>query len=298
MPRDHINEMTAFLIVARERSFTRAAAELGVTPSALSHTVRGLEERLGLRLLSRTTRNVATTDAGERLLRRVGPLLEQVSAELDLITSLREKPAGSLRITCTDAAIELVFRPKLAEFLRKYPDIHVELSMDYAFVDIVAERFDAGVRIGESVEKDMCATRIGPDWRFCVIGSPDYFDRCPAPVMPRELGNHNCINMRMTTAGGNLRWEFREPKGREIALRVSGQTTFSNSMLVLGAAIDGIGLGYVPYDLAKPYIEAGKLMEVLSDWSLECEGPYLYYPSRRLHSPAFAAFVEAMRYRS
>jgi len=296
MPRDHINELTAFLAVARERSFTRAAAELGVTPSALSHTVRGLEERLGVRLLSRTTRNVATTDAGEQLQNRVGPLLEQVSTELDSVASLGNKPAGSIRITCTDAAIELVFRPKLLEFLQQYPDIKIEFSMDYAFVDIVAERFDAGVRIGEAVEKDMAATRVGPDWRFCVVGSPDYFDHHLVPSTPHELRTHNCINMRMTTAGGNLKWEFREPAGREVSFRFTGQTTFSNSMLVLNAAIDGIGLGYVPYDLAKPYIETGKLVEVLSEWSLECDGPYLYYPSRRLHSPAFAALVEAIRY--
>ncbi|MEJ5155131.1 LysR family transcriptional regulator [Gluconobacter wancherniae] len=296
MPRDHINELTAFLAVAREQSFTRAAAELGVTPSALSHTVRGLEERLGVRLLSRTTRNVATTDAGEQLQKRVGPLLEQVSAELDSVASLGSKPAGSIRITCTDAAIELVFRPKLLAFLRQYPDINIEFSMDYAFVDIVAERFDAGVRIGEAVEKDMVATRVGPDWRFCVVGSPDYFRRHLPPATPHDLRRHNCINMRMTTAGGNLKWEFREPTGREISFRFTGQTTFSNSMLVLNAAVDGIGLGYIPYDLAKPYIETGRLVEVLLEWSLDCEGPYLYYPSRRLHSPAFAALVEAMRY--
>lgn len=298
MPRDHINEITAFLTVARERSFTRAAAELGVTPSALSHTVKALEGRLGLRLLSRTTRNVATTDAGERLMQRLGPLFEQVSAELDLITSLREKPAGSVRVTCVDAAIELVLRPRLAEFLQKYPDITVELSMDYAFVDIVAERFDAGVRIGEAIEKDMIATRIGPDWRFCVVGSPAYFERRSVPGSPYELGNHNCINMRMTTAGGTLRWEFRRPDGHDFALRVTGQATFSNTILVLEGAIDGLGLGFVPYGLARPYIEDGVLVEVLSDWCPEYEGYHLYYPSRKLHSPAFAAFVEAMRYRS
>ncbi|MBU6420046.1 MAG: LysR family transcriptional regulator [Proteobacteria bacterium] len=298
MPRDHINEMTAFLAVARERSFTRAAAELGVTPSALSHTIRGLEERLGLRLLSRTTRNVATTDAGERLMRRVGPLFEQVSAELDSITALRDKPAGAVRITCVDAAIELIFRPKLAAFLQKYPDITVELSMDYAFVDIVAERFDAGVRIGEAIEKDMIATRIGLDWRFCVVGSPAYFERRSAPGSPYELGNHNCINMRMTTAGGNLRWEFRKPDGQDFALRVAGQATFSNTVLVLQGAVDGLGLGYVPYGLAQPYIDDGRLIEVLSEWCPEYEGYHLYYPSRKQHSPAFAAFVEAMRYRA
>ncbi|GAN79043.1 LysR family transcriptional regulator [Acidocella aminolytica] len=296
MPRDQINELAAFLIVARERSFTKAAAELGVTPSALSHTVKGLESRLGLRLLSRTTRTVAPTEAGERLQRRIGPLFEQVSAELDAITSMRNKPAGSIRITCVDAAIETVFRPKLGAFLQKYPDIKVELSMDYALVDIVGERFDAGVRIGEALEKDMVATRISPDWRFCVLGSPAYFERRSPPNTPYELSNHNCINMRMTTAGGNLRWEFRSPEGHDFMLRVEGQTTFSNSMLVLAGALDGLGLGYVPYELAETYLREGKLVDVLSEWCPLYEGYYLYYPSRKLNSPAFSAFVEAMRF--
>lgn len=297
MPRDHINELTAFLAVARERSFTRAAAELGVTPSALSHTIKGLEERLGLRLLSRTTRNVAPTDAGERLRQRIGPLFEQVSAELDSITSMRDKPAGSIRITCDDAAIETIFRPRLGPFLQRYPDIRVELSMNYAFVDIVAERFDAGVRIGEALEKDMVATRIGPDWRFCVVGSPAYFERRSPPVTPHELSNHNCINLRMTTAGGNLRWEFRSPEGRDLTIRVEGQAIFSNSMLVLAGALDGLGLGYVPYGLAAPYLGDGRLVDVLSEWCPEYEGYHLYYPSRKLNSPAFSAFVEAMRFK-
>lgn len=296
MPRDHINELTAFLAVARVRSFSKAAAELGVTPSALSHTIKGLEERLGLRLLSRTTRNVAPTEAGERLQRRLGPLFEQVSAELDAITSMREKPAGSIRITCVDAAIETVFRPKLGAFLQRYPDINVELSMNYAFVDIVAERFDAGVRIGEALEKDMVATRIGPDWRFCVVGSPVYFERRSPPGTPHELSNHNCINMRMSTAGGNLGWEFRSPDGRDFMLRVEGQATFTNSMLVLAGTLDGLGLGYVPYDLAKTYLSDGRLIDVLSEWCPEYEGYHLYYPSRKLNSPAFSAFVEAMRF--
>lgn len=298
MPRDHINEITAFLTVAREKSFTRAAAEMGVTPSAVSHSVKGLEARLGLRLLSRTTRNVATTEAGEQLARRVGPLFEQVSAELDSITSLRDKPAGAIRITCVDVAIELVFRPKLAAFLREYPDISVELSMDYALVDIVAERFDAGVRIGEALEKDMVATRIGPDWRFCVVGSPEYFKDRSVPSSPYELSDHNCINLRMTTAGGNLKWEFQKPGGKDFSLRVSGQAIFSNSMLVLQAALDGLGLGFIPYDLARPFVESGQLIDVLADWCPEYEGYHLYYPSRKQHSPAFAAFLNAMRLRA
>jgi len=298
MPRDHINAVTAFLTVAREKSFTRAAAELGVTPSAVSHSVKGLEAKLGLRLLSRSTRNVATTEAGEQLARRFGPLFEQVSAELDSITSLRDKPAGTIRITCVDVAIELVFRPKLAAFLRQYPDISVELSMDYALVDIIAERFDAGVRIGEALEKDMVATRIGPDWRFCVVGSPEYFRERAVPASPYELSDHNCINLRMTTAGGNLKWEFQKPGGKEFSLLVSGQATFSNSMLVLQAATDGLGLGFVPYDLARPLVESGQLIDVLADWCPNYEGYHLYYPSRKQHSPAFTAFLDAMRLRA
>jgi len=297
MPKDHITGLSAFLLVARECSFSRAAAELGVTPSALSHTIKTLEDRLGLRLLSRTTRNVSTTQAGERLVRQVGPLLEQVADELDALSSLRDEPAGSIRITCVDATIETVFRPRLAAFLRQYPDINVEFSMNYAFVDIVAERFDAGVRSGDALERDMVATRISPDWRFCVVGSPDYFARHPAPETPYDLGGHNCINLRMSTAGGYLRWESRGPEGRDFPLRVEGQAAFSNSMLVLAAAIDGIGLGYVPHDLAVPYLRDGRLVDVLSDWCPNSEGYYLYYPSRKQKSAAFSAFVEAMRHR-
>ena len=297
MARDTLSDLTAFLAVARARSFTRAAARLGVSQSALSQTIAGLEERLGVRLLSRTTRNVAMTDAGERLQRRIGPLFEQVSAEIEAISSMRDKPAGSIRVTCVDAAIESVFRPRLGAFLLRYPDIKVELSMDYAFVDIVAERFDAGVRIGAALEKDMVATRIGPNWRFCVVGSPAYFERRAPPAAPHELSSHNCINMRMPTAGGTLRWEFRDPEGRDFVLRVEGQATFSNSMLVLAGALDGLGLGYVPYSLAESYLRGGKLVDVLAEWCPEQEGYHLYYPSRKLNTPAFSAFVEAMRFR-
>jgi DNA-binding transcriptional LysR family regulator len=297
MPRDQVNEIAAFLAVARERSFTKAAEQFGVTPSALSHTVKELEERLGVRLLSRTTRSVATTEAGERLQRRVGPLMEQISAELDDVGALRERPAGTIRITCTDAVIETVFRPRLAAFLQRYPDIHVELSMNYALTDIVGEKFDAGVRIGEDLERDMVATRIGPDWRFSVIGAPAYFERRSPPATPHELSNHNCINMRLATASGFLRWEFRSPEGRDLHLRVEGQASFNTALSVLDAAIDGIGLGFVPQELAAPYVADGRLAEVLVDWCPIIDGFHLYYPSRKGNSPAFAAFVEAMRYR-
>ncbi|MFT8246448.1 LysR family transcriptional regulator [Roseomonas sp. BN140053] len=297
MPRDHINEIAAFLAVARERSFTKAAGQLGVTSSALSHTIKGLETRLGVPLLSRTTRNVSTTEAGERLQRRVGPLMEQIGAELDDIGALRDRPAGNIRITCVDVVIEVVFRPRLAAFLRKYPDIRVEMSMDPALTNIVEEKFDAGVRIGESIERDMVATRVGPDWRFSVVGSPAYFERRSAPATPYDLSNHNCINLRLSTAGGYWPWEFRLPDGRDLNLRVEGQTAFNSAMPVLGAAVDGIGLGFVPQELAAPYLADGRLVEVLADWCPMIDGFYLYYPSRKRNSPAFAAFVEVMRYR-
>lgn len=297
MPRDQINELAAFLLVARHRSFTKAAAELGVTASALSHTIKRLEERLGVRLLARTTRNVAPTELGEAFQRRIGPLFEQVDAEIEALSAARDKPSGTLRITCDDAAIEMILRPQLGGFLLRYPDIHVEISMDYALVDIVGEQFDAGVRIGESIDRDMVATRIGPDWRFCVIGSPAYFERRSAPATPQELTNHNCINMKMSTAGGNLRWEFCSLEGRDVAVRVNGQATFSNTISVLNGALDGLGLGFVPEPLAAPYLAAGQLHEVLADWCPMLEGYHLYYPTRKQHSPAFAAFVEAMRYR-
>lgn len=296
MPRDHINQLAAFLAVAKERSFTKAAARLGVTPSAVSHTVKGLEERLGVSLLSRTTRNVAATDAGERLQRRVGPLMEQIDAELEDLGELRDRPAGIIRITCTEAVIETVFRPKLAAFLQQYPDIHVELSQDYALTDIVGEKFDAGVRIGEALERDMVAMRIGPDWRFSVIGSPAYFERRSSPATPYELSNHNCINIRLA-AGSFMRWKFRSPEDRDLHLRVEGQAAFNTTTSVLGAALDGIGLGFVPQELAAPYLADGRLVEVLTDWCPMIDGFHLYYPSRKRKSPAFAAFIEAMRYR-
>ena len=298
MPRDQINELTAFFAVARERSFSKAAAKLGVSASAISHTIKGLEERLGVQLLSRTTRNVAPTHAGERLVRQVGPLFEQVAAEIDAISSLRDKPSGTIRITCTDAVIETIFRPKLSSFLEQYPDIKLEISINYALVDIVEERFDAGVRIGEAIDKDMIATRIGPDWRFSVVGSPAYFERHSLPMTPRDLSNHKCINMRMTTAGGYLRWEFKSAEGGSLSLRVEGQLSFNTSGAVLNAAVDGVGLGFVPQTLAARYLADGRLIEVLAEFCPAYEGFHLFYPSRKHNPPAFAAFIETMRYRS
>lgn len=296
MPRERTQDMIAFLAVARERSFTKAGAKLGVTPSALSHTIKALEEQLGIRLLARTTRNVAPTEAGERLMKAIGPHFDQIEAEVEALGELRDKPAGTVRITCNDYVIDTIFRPRLATLLREYPDIHVELSIDYGFTDIIEQRFDAGVRLGEAVAKDMIAVRIGPDWRFSVIASPSYFERRSPPQVPQDLTNHNCINQRLPSAGGLYAWEF-EKDGRELRVRVEGQLTFNSAVPILNAALDGLGLGFVPQDLARPYIIDGRLIEVLADWCPMLQGYHLYYPSRRQASPAFALLVEALRYR-
>lgn len=297
MPRDQINEITAFLAVAREQSFTKAAAQLNVTASALSHTIKGFEERLGMRLLARTTRNVATTDVGARLARSLGPHFEQIQAEIDAVIAMRDKPAGTIRITCIDYVIDTIFRPKLLPFLAQYPDIKVELAVDYGLTNIVEQRFDAGVRLGESVSKDMIAVRIGPDWRFAVVGSPAYFERRSAPETPQDLTNHACVNICLSTAGSLYAWEFKKD-GREFSVRVDGQITYNSIIPVLHAAVDGHGLAYVPQELARPYLERGELREVLADWCPYFQGYHLYYPSRRQASPAFALLVEALRYRT
>lgn len=296
MARDEMTELKAFVAVSEERSFTRAAAKLGVSPSALSHTIRGLESRLGLRLLARTTRSVSTTEAGERLYGSIASHFEQIQTEIDALSELRDKPSGTLRISSGDHAAGTILRPRLAGFLPMFPDINVEISIENGFVDIVGERFDAGVRLGESISKDMIAVRIGPDWRFAVVGAPAYFARRSAPENPRELTNHQCINLRMSYAGGLYAWEF-EKDGRELEVRVHGQLAFNSIMPVLDAAVDGLGLAYVPEDLARPHIEAGRLEEALVDWCPDIQGYHLYYPNRRQASPAFTRFVEAMRYR-
>ena len=251
MARSSINDLVAFLAVAQDQSFTRAAAKLGVTPSALSHAIKGLEERLGLRLLSRTTRNVSPTEAGERLMRSIAPHFEQIEAEIASLSELRDKPAGTIRIACSDYVIDTIFRPMLKEFLPKYPDINVELAIDNGFTNIVEQRFDAGVRMGEAVAKDMIAVRIGPDWRFTVVGSPEYFERRSKPETPQDLTNHVCINMRLVSAGGLYAWEFAKD-GRELNVRVEGQLAFNSVLPVLNAALDGHGLAYVPEDLSRP----------------------------------------------
>ncbi|RCW23969.1 LysR family transcriptional regulator [Ciceribacter lividus] len=296
MARDEFSELRAFIAVANDSSFTKAAAKLGVSTSALSHTIRGLEERLGLRLLTRTTRSVSTTEAGERLYRSVATHFDQIRTEIDALSELRDKPSGTIRISSAIHAMEMVLRPKLATFLTEFPDISVEVSINDGFIDIVGEHFDAGVRLGESISKDMIAVRIGPDWRFIVVGTPDYFARRLPPEHPGDLTNHQCINLRMASAGGLYAWEF-EKDGRELEIRVAGQAIFDSIFPVLHAAVDNLGLAYVPEDLARPYIDDGRLQAVLNDWCPVVQGYHLYYPNRRLASPAFAVFLEAMRYR-
>jgi len=296
MAQTKVNDLQAFLAVAREQSFTKAAARLDITPSALSHTIRALEERLGVRLLARTTRNVAPTEAGDRLLRSIGPLFDQIAAEIEALGELREKPAGTVRITCTDDAIELYLRPALASFLRNYPDITLELFVDYGFTNIVEERFDAGIRLGEAISKDMIAIRISPDWRLAVVGSPAYFERCPPPATPYDLIDHACINIRHRPSGAIYAWEF-ERDGKAFTVKGEGQLVFNSIVHVLNGALDGIGLAYVPEALATPYLADGRLKEVLADWCPYFQGFHLYYPHRRQASPAFSAFVDAVRYR-
>jgi DNA-binding transcriptional LysR family regulator len=296
MARANINDLIVFLAVARERSFTRAAAKLGVSQSALSHTIRGLEERLGMRLLTRTTRSVAPTEAGERLVRTVGPKFEQIDTELSALTELRDKPAGTIRITTGEHAAQAILWPALTALLPRYPDIKVELMIDYGLTDIVAERYDAGVRLGEQVAKDMVAVRIGPDLCMAVVGAPSYFERHPKPRKPQDLTVHDCINIRLPTYGGIYAWEF-EKRGRELKVRVDGQLVFNNLALRLNAALAGLGLAYLPEDQVRLYVAEGKLVRVLDDWCAPFPGYHLYYPSRRHSSPAFALLVDSLRYR-
>lgn len=296
MLSENFNTLAAFAAVARERSFTRAAAQLGVSQSALSQTVKGLEARLGLRLLTRTTRSVAPTEAGERLLRTVTPRFEEIEQELAALTVLREKPAGTIRITAGEHAAMTVLQAGLARFLPDYPDINVEIIVDYGLTDIVAEGYDAGVRLGEQVAKDMIAVRIGPEMCMTVVGSPAYFADRLRPETPQDLTQHNCINMRLPTYGGLFPWEF-EKDGREIRVRVEGQLVFNNIGLRLDSALAGLGLAYMPHDHARDHVAAGRLIPVLEDWCAPFPGYHLYYPSRRHSSPAFGVLVEALRHR-
>jgi DNA-binding transcriptional LysR family regulator len=296
MQRGQLDDLLAFLAVAREGSFTKAAAKLGVSQSALSHTMRKLETRLGVRLLSRTTRSVAPTEAGERLLHSLGPRFDEIDAELAAVSELRERPAGSIRITATEYALDTILWPRLVKFLRQYPDIKVEVFIDNGLTDIVAQRFDAGVRAGEQVAKDMIAVRIGPDMRMAVVGAPSYLKNHPAPEKPQDLIGHSCINLRLLTHGGLYAWEF-EKAGRELKVRVEGQLTFNGTFQMLNAALAGFGLAYVPEDLAQQHIARGRLKRVLADWCPPYSGYYLYYPSRRQSSAAFTLLVDALRHR-
>ena len=296
MPRLDVNDLIAFLAVARERSFTRAAAQLGVSQSALSHTMRALEERLGVRLLTRTTRSVAPTEAGERLLQGIGPRFEEIEAELTALNALREKPAGTIRINAGEHAAETILWPALEKFLPRYPDIKVELIVDNGLANIVAERFDAGVRLGEQLAKDMIAVRIAPDFRMVVVGAPSYFKRRDRPKRPQDLTQHACINIRLPTHGGIYAWEF-EKRGRPIKVRVDGQLVFNSTALRIKAASAGLGLAYVAEDQVQAQIAKSQLVQVLDDWCAPFPGYHLYYPSRRQSSPAFALLVDALRYR-
>jgi DNA-binding transcriptional LysR family regulator len=295
MARENIDDLVAFLAVARERSFTRAAAKLGVSQSALSHTLRALEERLGLRLLTRTTRSVAPTQAGERLIRTIGPRLDEIESELAALSALRDKPSGTVRITAGEHAADTLLLPALKRIVPSYPDIQIEVIVDYGLIDIVAERYDAGIRLGEQVAKDMIAVRIGPDMRMAVVAAPCYFETRPRPMTPQDLTGHACIGFRMPTHGGLFVWEF-EKRGREVNVRVDGPLVFNNFKLRLEAALAGLGLAYMPEDRAQEHIARGQLVRVLEDWCAPFAGYHLYYPSRRQPTPAFAVLVEALRY--
>jgi DNA-binding transcriptional LysR family regulator len=296
MDRENASDLLAFLAVARERSFTRAAAKLGMSQSALSQIVRGLEERLGVRLLSRTTRSVAPTQAGERLFRKIAPRFDEMDVELAALSELREKPAGTLRITATEHAADAILLPALARILPNHPDIKVDVVIDYGLSNIVAQQYDAGIRPGELVARDMIAVRIGPDLRMAVVGAPSYFLMHKKPRTPRDLTSHNCINLRLPTHASLYAWEF-EKNGRALNVRVEGQLIFNGAGALLNAALKGFGLAYLTQGQAQPYLANGQLVRVLSDWCPPFSGYHLYYPSRRQPSPAFSLLVEALRYR-
>jgi DNA-binding transcriptional LysR family regulator len=296
MARQPINDLLALRAIARERSFTRAAAQIGVSPSALSHAIRALEERVGVRLLTRTTRSVAPTDAGERLLDAIGPYLDGIETELAALGALRDKPAGRIRITTGIHAAQTILWPALAKLLPAYPDIEVELAVQTGFIDIVAERFDAGVRLGETIGQDMIAVRIGPDMRMAAVGSPGYFAEHNPPATPHDLAGHRCINLRFPTYGGLYAWEF-ERSGRALNVRVEGQLIVNEILLARRAARDGAGIAYLPEDYVAEDIREGRLTRVLADWCPPFPGYHLYYPNRRQRSPAMTLLVEAIRFR-
>jgi DNA-binding transcriptional LysR family regulator len=297
MQREEMADLTAFLVVAEERSFTKAAAKLGMTQSALSQLMRRLEKRLGLRLLTRTTRSVAPTEAGERLLQTLAPALASLDASLAALGELRAKPTGTIRITSVEHAAKTIIWPALKKLLPDYPDIYVEISLNYGLVDIVAERYDAGVRLGEQVAQDMIAVRIAPDIPMAVVGTPEYFARHPPPVAPQDLMQHRCINLRLPTSGGLTTWAF-EKDGRKLNVRTEGPLIFNTLDLILEAASDGFGLAHVPMDQAQMHLDSGRLVSVLDDWCTELSGYHLYYPSRRQPATAFALLVDALRHKA
>ncbi|MDG9987139.1 LysR family transcriptional regulator [Stenotrophomonas sp. GD04024] len=294
MARRNFNDLLAFVTVAREGSFTRAAGVLGVTQSALSQAIKTLEESLGIRLLTRTTRSVSPTTAGERLLQSIGNHFDDIEMELEALTALRDTPAGQVRITSGDHVLRTVLLPKLMPLLHRYPDIRIEFDVSYALRDIVADRFDAGVRLGESIDKDMVALPIGPRLRMATAGTPGYFAAHGIPKMPGDLTGHRCINIRLPTSGGLYVWEY-EKKGREINVRVDGPLVFSTSPHMVDAELDGLGLVHLPVDELAAHLESGRLVRVLEDWCPLFPGYHLYYPSRRQPSPAFSLVLEALR---
>lgn len=295
MLKENFNELQIFLVVARERSFTKAAGKLGVSQSALSHAMKALEERLNIRLLTRTTRSVAPTEAGERIIACLEPRIADLEQELESLVQLNGTASGNIRLSAGEHAARCLVWPKLKPFLREYPEINLELVVDNGFVDIVDGRFDAGIRLGESVDKDMIAVRIGPDMRMAVVGAPSYFTVNPAPETPHELQHHRCINMRLPTAGGLYHWEF-EQEGKPLRVRVEGQVTFNLQAERIDAALSGFGIACIPEDRVQDYIKSGELIQVLQDWCSSFPGYYLYYPSRKQHPPAFALMIDALRY--
>lgn len=297
MKREQMADLTAFAVVAEERNFTRAAARLGMSQSALSQVMRRLEGKLGLRLLTRTTRSVAPTEAGEQLLRVLVPALSGLDAKVATLTELRDRPAGTIRITSVEHAAKTILYPALRKLLPNYPDISVEISSDYELADIVADRFDAGVRLGEDVDKDMIAVRIAPDLAIAVVGSPAYLAQHPAPIVPQDLVRHRCLNLRLSPARGFYRWDF-EKDGRAVKVRVDGALAFNTIDLIVEAALDGFGLAHLPLDVVERSIGSGRLVRVLEDWSKPFPGYHLYYPSRRQPTSAFSLLVATLRYRS
>ena len=296
MGKESLDDLAALLTVAMTRSFTRAAAQLGMSQPALSAKITALEERLGVRLLTRTTRSVSTTEAGDRLLKSIGPHLDGIAAGLADLGEWRDKPAGKLRITSVEHASQAILLPILAKLLPDYPDIMVEIINDYSLADIVADRFDAGIRLGEQVAQDMIAVRIGPDFRQCVVGAPSYFARYGKPGTPDELTAHRCISLRLPTSGGVWSWPFAKD-GRELRVRPGGQLSFNTITLQLDSALAGLGLGYLPEDVVTEHMAAGRLVRVLADWSISMSGYHLYYPSRRQPTTAFSLLVEALKFR-